>query len=441
MELISKPEEWAVELYKDTILNGDYKLSDYCIVVEHDDGYILFHTITWTIVFLTKEEYENRFNNKFLLVNKLIVNKDTEESDIAEKAYISRASKEIKKKYEHVNAFVVLTTNECNAHCPYCYEVLKIGHMSKNTADNFLKFIEEKHSTDIKITWFGGEPLMNTDIMDYICTELSNRKIKYNTSIISNTLKFGQENIEKAQSLWHINHLQVTLDGPEEYYNKTKNFDFDGNAFEEVLNNVQNILEQTNIKISFRINVSMENIDLLDELFEILDNRFKKYFGKRITFDIHEVFQMYDEPDIQKRNEFFLRLNEMQNIHSYDPKKNLILKRQLVHCFSDKCSCVVVEPNGILHNCEHVTPSNIIGTLKDGITRTDVIESATKKTDENNQRCNEYKCKLLPSCDHYNFCEDAKPCKDKELANLKLEIAKRNLIRTYEYYKKKKGGK
>lgn len=441
MELISKPEEWAVGLYDDTILNGDYKISDYCIVEEYDDGYILFHTITWTILFLTKEEYENRFNSQFLLTNKIIINKDVDETDIAEKAYVNRAYKEINNKYKYVNSFVLMTTNECNAHCPYCYEVLKTGKMSKKTADDFIKFIEEKHSKDISISWFGGEPLMNMEIMDYICTSLAEKGIKYNTSIISNTLKFTPDIIEKAENLWKIRKIQVTLDGPEEYYNNTKNFDYDGNAFETVLNNVENILEKSKIGVTIRVNVSDENIDMMDELFDILTERFGKYIGKRFGFDIHEVFQMYEEKDVKKRNEFFLKLNELQFKYSYNDKKNLILKSQLTHCFTDNCTCVVVEPNGILHNCEHTSISNIIGTLKDGITRTDVLEQAATKDGINNENCKKLKCKLLPVCNHYYFCEDSKPCATKELSGLKLDIYRQRLIRTYEYYKKRKGGK
>lgn len=441
MELISKPEDWAVELYEDTLFNGDYKLSDYCIVEEYDNGYILFHTVTWTILYLTKEEFENRFNSTFLLANKIIVNKNIDETDIAEKAYVNRAYIDIKDKFKNINNFVILTTNECNANCPYCYEVLKKGKMSKETADNLLDFIEKRHNGKVTITWFGGEPLMNTDIMDYITTKLVEKEIKYSTSIISNTFNFTEDIIEKAVNLWKINHLQVTLDGPSEYYNKIKNFDYNGDSFDFVLNNVQNILKKTKIGISIRINVSDENIDMVDELFSVLKDRFNDYMKTRIKFDIHEVFQMYDEPNTEKRNEFFLRLNELQNKYSNDPKKNIILKKQLIHCFTDRCSCAVVEPNGIIHNCEHTTPSNIIGTLKDGITRMDYIEKATQKDGENNAMCKEFKCKLLPVCDHYQFCEDSGPCKSKELSDLKNEIYRRKLIRTYEYYKSKKGDK
>ena len=300
MELISKPEDWAVELYEDTLFNGDYKLSDYCIVEEYDNGYILFHTITWTILYLTKEEFENRFNSTFLLSNKIIVNKNIDETDIAEKAYINRAYIDVKDKFKNVNNFVILTTNECNANCPYCYEVLKKGKMSKETADDLLDFIEKKHNGKVAITWFGGEPLMNTDIMDYITTKLVEKEIKYSTSIISNTFNFTEDIIEKAVNLWKINHLQVTLDGPSEYYNKIKNFDYNGDSFDFVLNNVQNILEKTKIGISIRINVSDENIDMVEELFSVLKDRFNDYMKSRIKFDIHEVFQMYDEPNTEK---------------------------------------------------------------------------------------------------------------------------------------------
>ena len=105
MELISMPEKWVIELYDDTIFNDDYKLSDYCIVIEYDDGYILFHTITWTILFLTTEEYKNIMDNKFLLENKIIVNKDVKEEDIAQKVFLKRSCPTVKSKYKKINTW------------------------------------------------------------------------------------------------------------------------------------------------------------------------------------------------------------------------------------------------------------------------------------------------------------------------------------------------
>ena len=356
MELISKPEEWAINLYGNTIYNNEYKMSDYCITIEYDDGYILFQTITWTILFLQKKEYENKFQNDFLLETKIIVNKEIEENKIAEQAYLQRATIKIKNEYENINNYIILTTNECNANCPYCYETLKKGKMSKETAESLIDFIDKKHNDIVSLTWFGGEPMMNSLLIDYISKSLYEKKIKFSTTMITNLFSFTEEYFEKSENLWNLKHIQVTLDGSEEYYNKIKNFNFNGSSFNRILNNIKGILENTKITLTIRINVSDENIDLIDKLCETLINELKQYDKKRYNFDIHEIFQMNENASLLKENDFYLKLYDLQKKYDGNKRKTMVLKQNLLHCFSDKCTCAVVATNGNLHNCEQYLP-------------------------------------------------------------------------------------
>lgn len=439
MELISKPEEWVKDLYEDTILNGEYKISDYCIVVEYDNGYILFHTITWTILFLTKEDYENIIDNKFLLENKIIVNKNVKEENIAKKVFLKRACPNIKNKYEKINSYILFTTNECNANCPYCYEIIKKGKMTPKIADKIIDFIEEKHSKTIKLQWFGGEPLMNMDIMDYICNSLNEKGINFYSTIISNALKFTPDIIEKSVNLWKISKLQVTLDGTEDTYNKTKNYDIEGNAFNTVIENIQNILEKSQIQIVLRINVSNENIDEIPLLIDYISDKFKDYIGNRITIDIHEIFQTGNNEILMEKDDFYKKFYDILLKYEIGEKSNIITKHNLIHCFSDRFSCVAIDTNGNLHNCEHISNDNLIGNVNEGIIYTKPITMAETKDGTFLDFCILTKCKLLPICEQYEFCENNKFCKNEKKMNIKQYFNKLKLIKTYEYYKKKKG--
>ena len=439
MELISMPEKWVIELYDDTIFNDDYKLSDYCIVIEYDDGYILFHTITWTILFLTTEEYKNIMGNKFLLENKIIVNKDVKEEDIAQKVFLKRSCPTVKSKYKKINTYVLFTTNECNANCPYCYEVLKKGKMSKETADKVIKFIESTHGRRTKIQWFGGEPLMNADIIDYICNSLNEKGIDFYSIIVSNALKFTPDIIDKAINLWKINNLQVTIDGAENTYNKTKNYDIEGNAFKTVMENLKNILEKSQIHITMRINVSHENIDEIPNLIDYVKKEFKDYLGTSLTIDMHEIYQLTNDENLMEKDDFYKKLCEIKFKYETGEKKNIITKHNLIHCFTDMLSGVAIAPNGNLHNCEHLNNNNLIGNVTDGIIYEEPIKKAEKKDGTFLYFCKSVKCKLLPICEQYEFCENDKFCTTEKLMNIREYFYRQKLIKTYEYYKKKKG--
>ena len=63
MTIISKPEYWTKLLYPDNG-EGEKVLSKYAFVFEHDGGYILFHTISWSMFFLDKDEFSQILENQ-----------------------------------------------------------------------------------------------------------------------------------------------------------------------------------------------------------------------------------------------------------------------------------------------------------------------------------------------------------------------------------------
>ena len=204
MQYISKCEEWTLDEYPKTEENCEYKLSDFAIIEPYLDGFILFHSITWGFFFLTPDEYDNILNNQFFIDKKIVVPSTLDETIIAETVYDKRSNTLKDEYYKTLNGYVVLTTNECNANCPYCYETLKVGSMSKLTADNLVTLIKEKHDGDVNITWFGGEPLKNIQIIDYITQRLSEEGISYTSDMISNGLLFTSDIVKKAQIDWHL---------------------------------------------------------------------------------------------------------------------------------------------------------------------------------------------------------------------------------------------
>ena len=76
-----------------------------------------------------------------------------------------------------VSIYRIITTTDCNARCFYCYEG-SAGHeyMNLDTAEQTVKFIVD-HIENRKclIQWFGGEPLMNIPVIDFMpCDQVKN---------------------------------------------------------------------------------------------------------------------------------------------------------------------------------------------------------------------------------------------------------------------------
>ena len=78
----------------------------------------------------------------------------------------------------------------------------------------------------INITWFGGEPLLNVEIINYICEKLVENNIKFISSIITNGYLFNDKLVTMAGHKWNLSHAQISLDGTEPEYNRIKNYKY-----------------------------------------------------------------------------------------------------------------------------------------------------------------------------------------------------------------------
>ena len=141
-------------------------------------------------------------------------------------------------------SFTILPTTACNARCPYCFEMdHPIMTMSNDYIENVVAFIakQSKQFKQISITWFGGEPLLFSNIISSIMEKLliacADKKIS--CSIITNGVLFDAETVKRAKKDWHVDYVQITLDGTQHNYEKIKNYVNIQGAFPRVLNNIQ----------------------------------------------------------------------------------------------------------------------------------------------------------------------------------------------------------
>lgn len=433
MQYISKCEDWVLEQYPENEENCEYKLSDYAFVETYLGGYILFHSITWGFFFLTYDEYKNILTNKFFIDKRIVLSKTINEAEIAEKIYDMRSNTLKDEYYETLNTFVILTTNECNANCPYCYETLKTGKMSKSTADNLINMIKEKHNGTIKLTWFGGEPLKNIEIIDYIVQRLNEEEIQFTSDMISNGLLLTSDVVEKAINSWNMTQVQITIDGPEKQYNDIKNFDdFDGSAFQQVINNILYIRDNTDLTVNIRINISDENIDYIEELIDYLN---ANVVGDKVSFYLKMIYQIMYSPELAKKDNIYERYFDL--LKKYKPWNQdfIIRKRALSSCMADNCNAVAILPNGTIANCEHCGSESFIGNINTtGFADKETIEGKINKMGQNLNFCKSINCRLLPICKKYNFCTPEKRCTDNDMYEFEKYKFSKIMKYTTDYY-------
>lgn len=266
------------------------KPSKFNIVQTYNGNILIYNTFTTAMVEMGEEDYENIFvkeeYGKHEEVNQLIDLGFLIGDECNESLEQERLRKEvIDSSSDKIANIIIAPTLECNAHCFYCFENgFKKGKMSIETADRLVDYLQEHWNGEkLGITWFGGEPLLAADIIDRIIDKLRIKKINFSSKITTNGSLLNKEMISRIKAGWNTDKIQITIDALEEEYNNIKKYDNLNNAFQTVIDNVQEaIYAGFNIKI--RINFDPMKQEKALKTLEYLNDKFERNSNLKVYF-------------------------------------------------------------------------------------------------------------------------------------------------------------
>lgn len=156
-------------------------------------------------------------------------------------------SKNYKIDNNDVKNLQIKISNTCNLVCKYCYANHgNYGNenriMSQEIAYKIALKINDEFPNIEKISFFGGEPLLNIDAMEIIMNTLSNKDIKY--SMVSNVTIFN----EKLENLLEKFNLSIiaSLDGPKEINDLNRIFPSSLGTYNIIESNIKRIQNHSN---------------------------------------------------------------------------------------------------------------------------------------------------------------------------------------------------
>ncbi|GAB6190230.1 radical SAM/SPASM domain Clo7bot peptide maturase [Marinitoga arctica] len=273
------------------------KLSKYLIYKWTKNSLIIYNTFNKSILLLNKK-------NGDLFVNKIIkedfnVPKDIinfliregiiyEDDNFSEIDILKSIDYENRNKIEELYLTIALTT-KCNFSCIYCYEKeIKKEDITKNVIDKIIDYIYDnmKDIQKLKITWYGGEPLLKIQEMEYffhkIIPLLNEKKIIYESSIITNGYLLNKKIIEKLKEI-KVTHLQITVDGIKELHDVRRFLANKKGTFDIIMKNIKYAKREFNIAL--RINLDKKIYENFDEFLNYLEEKnLKKYISIYISF-------------------------------------------------------------------------------------------------------------------------------------------------------------
>lgn len=350
---------------------------------------------------------------------------------------------------EGLDSYVILPTTDCNARCFYCYQKGRnMATMTPETAMEVAQLIERNYRINrqaVSIGWFGGEPLYNIQAIDLICDYLNEHEVKFSTRMISNSYLFTPDVQERAVSNWHLEHVQITLDGQEERYNKTKAFIYPETSprkgedrispYQRVISNLLSA-DEKGIHIDVRVNVDLHNADeltaLADELKERIGDRktnISVYSNPLFETSVHIKGEHRDARIALAQFRMMRYLADLNlqkpSETSFEPKASW--------CMSDDPHAVVIQPDGALGKCEHYTDTkhytDIRGSFFDEAQYNEYFEIYDR-----DPSCLE--CPLLARCYRLKVCQEEPACKPYELKAQIMEHKVAMMV-AYKNYREK----
>ena len=118
------------------------------------------------------------------------------------------------QELERTLQLILLVHEDCNFRCTYCYEKFEKRAMSLETANDIIKYINNEIKNNrskydkIQLSWFGGEPLLNLKIIEYISSSVieiaRKNKIEYSADMTTNGYLLNPRVFQKlvCRSLW-----------------------------------------------------------------------------------------------------------------------------------------------------------------------------------------------------------------------------------------------
>jgi uncharacterized protein len=382
---------------------------------EKTNQWILFNSMSGALIALDRENYEELrhlkdnpeavqqcANSRELIDAHIFVNDDLTAIDKKKlKVLQNRFSKDIID-------LTIAPTLACNFNCSYCFQQDTPKYvMSEETESNLVTFLKRlsRGGKYLRITWFGGEPLLALDRMKSFCQRIRQEvNLPFEHQVITNGYLLNSDTIHTLANLGVV-YYQITIDGLEDTHNRRRPLHNKGGTFQTIMKNIETLIQSNSkIAIVIRANIDGENADEYQTLDKYLHHRFRggnirvyPGFTDNYSFSCSSVGSCVLSR--HQRANFFV---EQYAKHGIDTGK-FYPKVNYYSCMARRPATFAVDPRGALYKClsllgvDQMSIGNV-NNKGDEIENEDLMTEFLKGNDYlDNAKCNQ--CLLFPVCD------------------------------------------
>lgn len=173
-------------------------------------------------------------------------------------------------------------TTNCNLACDYCGQEHSNQRLSREHCDLSVQLVERRIKTHafkkLHIGWFGGEPLLGFDLMQYLTPRFfkvaKDAGIPYDSRLVTNGTLLTKDISTAVLNHMGIVLIDVTLDGPREVHDKRRCLRGGGGTYDTIIRNLTEFFKirgsKRTTRLTVRCNVDVRNAGSIERLIDHL---------------------------------------------------------------------------------------------------------------------------------------------------------------------------
>ena len=385
-----------------------YKLNGYNIVLDTCSGSVhVVDDVAYDIISLCKEKSEKEIAD-------IIISKYPEENltekDISECLKDIKALEEgnklftpdtyesmafdFKNRNTVLKAMCLHVAHTCNLNCNYCFASQGKYHgeralMDFETGKKALDFLIANSGTrhNLEVDFFGGEPLMNWDVVKKLVAYAREQEKIYNKNfrftLTTNGMLIDDDVIEFSNK--EMSNVVLSLDGRKEVHDRLRK-DYKGNgSYDVIVPKFQELVRRRGNKSYYmRGTFTHANTDFTNDIIHMADLGFTELSMEPVVCaptdesaltkeDLPVLFEQYEllAKEMIKRQ----RAGKPITFYHYmlDLKHGPCIYKRISGCGSGT-EYVAVTPSGDIYPCHQFVGDKkyLLGNLDDGITNTEI---------------------------------------------------------------------
>ena len=339
---------------------------------------------------------------------------------------------DFKKRQTVVKALCLHIAHDCNLACKYCFAEEGEYHgrralMSFEVGKKALDFLiaNSGNRVNLEVDFFGGEPLMNWDVVKQLVEYGRSREKecnkKFRFTITTNGVLLNDEIMDFCNR--EMSNVVLSLDGRKEVNDRMRPFRNGSGSYDLIVPKFQKFAESRGTKDYFvRGTFTRNNLDFSKDVLHFADLGFKKLSIEPVVADPKEPYSIREE-DLLKimeeydrlAKEFIKREKEGRGFQFFhfmiDLNQGPCVAKRLSGCGSGT-EYLAVTPWGDFYPCHQFVGMEdfLLGNVDEGITNTKVRDEFKLCNVYAREKCKDcfarFYCSGGCAANAYNFSGD-----------------------------------